>query len=280
MKLQFAVPMIALLLMAPSDQAAAGTLSSAGNIAHLAWNGGWQTVIFFNNYGAADATVAVNFFGDDGAPKGVPLTNVYNGQPGLTGAPVTSLNFTMKAGTMSVFSAEVEGGAEDHGWAQVLSDVTTIKSGVDFKYSSGNSRGEAMAMADQSSTRTWDLLFFGEKDGVGCDNAWEFTSYAIANVTNAPVTFTRTVTDRISGAFVFQDSVTLQAHGHTGFLAWDLAQQPDSPASGAPAGLWMMRVTAPGAGQITPLTLHFRQEKSACVLGARIFESVPNWEIQ
>lgn len=281
MRIRFAFMPIAMLFMAMTGQAVG--LSVVGNIPHVAWGMGWQTALFLSNYGTSDANVVVNTYDDNGSALSAPWTSVFAGQSGVTGAPVTSLNITLKAGQIAVFAVTGVDTSVFQGSAQVLSDVATINGGVDFKYDVGTLHGEGMAMFDQSSAKMWDLLYFAQTQAANCSYANEFTSYAIANTTASQVTFTRTIADRITGVQQYSDQVTLGPHGHMSFIGSPLPSQ--GPALGSPSSLWMMRVTAPAAGQLALVTLHFRQDVApdihgACVSGTEVFESVPNWVLQ
>jgi hypothetical protein len=267
------------MALALCGQVAALNLAPVGSFAHLAWGGGWKTGILITNNGATDATIVLNSYDDNGAAIAVPWENVYNGPSGQNGTPVSTLNFTLKAGSVAVLSASSDAPVGSTGWAQVLSDVPAIQGGATFRYNNGGTAGEAFEALEQGTPQVRDALFYSEPKGT-CDNVYEFTSYAIANMTGAPVTLTRTITDRISGQQKFQDQLMIPAYGHKAFVARDLINQPD-PAGG-PSAFWMLRVTSPAPNQITTLGLHFRQFQSCAAngTGPLVFESMPLWPIQ
>ena len=279
MRLPFGMTGVVLLAMALTGGTASAVPAPVGNIPHLAWGAGWQSVIFLSNTGTADASIIVRTYDDTGAAISVPWTTIFNGPSGQAGNPVPTLQFVLRAGALAVISASNDI-TQGTAWAQILSDVPGIKGGVDFKYASGGVNGEGMVMYDQGTTRVWDMLLFAEQGAYGCDNSYEFTSYAIANTTSAPVTFTRAINNRISGQLEYQDQITLPAYGHMAFIATDLVKQPDRGNGPPVTGVWMLRLTAPAAGQIAPLSLHFRQNISNCATGALVFESLPSWPIQ
>ncbi len=287
MKIRIGIPAIAaFLLTGIAGHADAGALAPVGHIPHLAWGAGWQSVVFVYNQGATDATVLVNTYGDGGDPIALPWTDPFtSARTGVTGALTTSLNFTVKAGAIVAFLASSDEPGANNAWAQIFSDSSSVTGGVNFKYNVGLEHGEGMVTIDPGTAKSWDMVFFSEKESIRCDYAYEFTAYAFANTTTNPVTVTRTVVDRTSGVEKFHDQIELKPRGHTAFLGWDLVQQADN--AGAPTGIWVMRVSAPGPGQIAPLALHFRQDKSgltadgkSCQLGPRVFESVPTWVVQ
>jgi hypothetical protein len=277
--MRFRLGLMILMALALCGQVAALNLAPVGSFAHLAWGGGWKTGILITNNGATDATIVLNSYDDNGVAIAVPWVNAHNGPSNQNGTPVSTLNFTLKAGTVAVLSASSDAPIGLSGWAQVLSDVSAIQGGANFRYNNGGVAGEAFEALEQGTPQVRDAIFDAEPKG-NCDNVSEFTSYAIANMTGAQVMITRTITDRVTGQQQFQDQFAIPAYGHKAFLASELVKQPD-PAGG-PGALWMLRVSSPAPNQITTLGLHFRQFQSCAAngTGPLVFESMPLWPIQ
>lgn len=269
---------VSALLMAATTQAA-DAVNQVGVISHLAWGGGWQTVMFLNNHGQSTAHIVVNTYDDNGSPMGIPWANIFNGPGTLNGSTsVSTLDFTLAAGSVAVMQASSSADIGSTAWASVASDVTTVVGGANFKYQAEGMNGEAWVDLEGNTTKTRQVMFFSESKGADCDNAYEFASYAVVNMTAAPVVVTRTVTDVLNGVQKYQQQLTLPAHGHTAFLASDLVAQ--GPTDSQPSRVWLMQVAAPAANQVSVLSLHFRQQTSCSSgNGNLIFESMPSWQL-
>jgi streptogramin lyase len=223
---------------AGSGGAGGSTPVRSGVLSQVASGGGWKSSAYIFNPSAAEVSITVNFWADDGTPLNLPLTVTENG--GAQSLNATSLSASIAPNATVLIETGSQSGVELSGWAEVLSSAPIQGYGV-FHYTS---------LAGIQSEGTVPLeTTFQPSFLMPYDNTNDFqTGLALANLNaSAPATVAATIWDEHGSQLAVQ-TIDLRAGGHASSMLTDLL-----PATTANRGVIQFR-SIPG-GNITGLGL-------------------------
>jgi hypothetical protein len=214
---------------------AAGTLSFAGSMAHIAAGGGWKTIVTVLNNGTTAAQARVSFFDEAGNPLSLPLTFPQGGTPATTASSVTQ---TIRPGGELVIESQGTESTLSQGSAQLFTDGN-VTAFVIFRY---NPSGQEAAVPLQVQNATSYTLSFDNTGGLA-------TGVALANISDQAASIPVTLRDD-TGATVTNEAVQLPARGHVSFVATGRFA-PSADKRGT------IEFQTPAGGQISALALRF-----------------------
>jgi hypothetical protein len=176
--------------------------NGGGLMAHLASGAGWQTTFVLVNTGTSSASATLKFFGDTGAPLGLPLTFPQGGagqtMSTLTQAIAPGASYWVQS-SGPIASALLTGSAQ-------LTTTGNISGFVIFRY---NPNGQEAVVPLESRNASSYVLAFDNTAGTVTGVALSSNSAQNANV---PV-----VIRDDTGAQIGTSSIPLNANGHTSF---------------------------------------------------------------
>lgn len=219
---------------------AAGAAASTGVFAQVAAGGGWTTSLYLMNPSAAPATVALSFWGDNGAALALPLT--VTDADGARSITAASLNENIGPNSMVLIECGPATGAAETGWAQVAlgANSQVVGYGVFHYTSPAGVESEGTVPMETAGGSTFALPYEAE-------NQFDM-GVALANLSpSVSTTVTVTLVDE-NGVTLTGSNVPLPAGGHTSFM---LSGQ--IPAAAHNRG-WL-QFTAPAGISITGLGL-------------------------
>lgn len=175
--------------------------SRGGSLAHVTFNGGWQTTLALVNTGAASAEATLHFYDDKGAPLAVPLVNLDS--KAVSKAVTVSQQLAPHASVVLATNQQSSPSAVS-GSAQ-LTATGDVSGFAIFRNSSGQ---EAVAPLETRDANCYVLVF----DDTG---ALE-TRLALASQSNQQTSLKLTVRDD-QGNQIGTGTVSLAPEGHTSF---------------------------------------------------------------
>jgi len=172
-----------------------------GSMAHVTYNGGWETTITLVNTGTAQATPTLSFYDDDGSPLAVPLSYPQTG----TVSNTASVSPILAPGQMIIMQTQ----GQDKQPSIAGSAVLTSKKGAVggsaiFRYSPSGQEG---VVPLETRNGTAYVLGFDNTNG-------RVTGVAIANDTGTAANLGLIIRDD-TGVTLVNDAIPLKANGHT-----------------------------------------------------------------
>jgi len=184
----------------------ASTDTPGGAIAHATYNGGFTSVFYIVNTGAASASFTLSFFDESGNPLTVPLSLPQTGATPTTSA----LTQNLAAGAMLV----VETVANDAAASVVGSaQLTTTGNVSGFEIFRWTTFGQEASVPLETRTPAGFVLVFDDTGGLT-------TGVALSNVAASAATVTAKIYDD-AGVLLQTASINLAGRGHTSFLLPD-----------------------------------------------------------
>ena len=172
-----------------------------GSMAHVTYNGGWNTTITLVNTGTAQATPTLSFYGDDGTPLAIPLSYPQTG----TVSNSASIQPTLAPGQVLIMETTGQDAQASVSGSAVLSSLKGAVGGsAIFRYSPSGQEGIVPL-----ETRNATTYFLGFDNTNG-----RVTGMALANDTSSAANLALTIRDD-TGATIATDSIALKANGHT-----------------------------------------------------------------
>lgn len=197
----------------------------------LAYGGGWYSALYLANTTDAPATVAVQFYRDDGADLSVPLTGI---------GPVSNYTVSIPARGAINLEAPNSGGLQ-RGWAKATLPTGVTGYGLFRQSVSGRADQEAVVPFSEDSRlvgyMVWDDMLFT-------------TSMSVLNPEDTPAVATLAV---FAGNGAQIGTVTLNLPGRS-LQAFNLREQPG--LAGVTGKLGSLRLSVP-AGSVAALGLRF-----------------------
>lgn len=172
-----------------------------GSLAHITYNGGWETTITLVNTGTAQATPTLSFYGDDGTPLAVPLSYPQTG----TVSNTATITPQLAPGQMLIMQTQGQDAQPSvSGSAAMTSKTGAVGGSAIFRYSPSGQEGVV-----PMETRNAPTYF------LGFDNTNQrVTGMALANDTASAANLALTIRDD-TGKTIATDSIALPAYGHT-----------------------------------------------------------------
>jgi hypothetical protein len=171
-----------------------------GSLAHITYNGGWQTTITLVNTGTAQATPTLSFYGDDGTPLAIPLSYPQTG----TVSNSASIQPQLAPGQMLIMQTQGKDAQPSVSGSAVLVSKGAVGGSAIFHLDSTGQEG-VVPMETRNAT-TYFLGFDNTNKRV--------TGMALANDTASAAKLTLTIRDD-AGWAIATDSIALPAYGHT-----------------------------------------------------------------
>jgi len=187
------------------------TLANVGAMTHIAYGGGWTTLITLVNTGSATAHAKLSFFDDNGKAVAIPVSVLRT----TINTTVTSTTFsrTIPAGGMAVLECSNTALATGQtGWAQLSTDGGIGGSAV-FRYTT-NAVSQEAAVPLSTPDASDSILVFDNTGGY--DN-----SVALANNSSVEADVPVTVRDGATGSTLATGTIELPALGHAAFMLRD-----------------------------------------------------------
>ena len=179
----------------------ANAVAGKGSMAQLASGGGWQTTITLVNTGPNSAQAQLSFFDDSGAALYLPLTFPQTG----TTVTASALSRTLAAGaTLVILTDDLS--AASVGSVQV---VTTGAIGGFATFRVVSTGQEAVVPLETRNANSY-VLAFDNTNGLA-------TGLALVNSSAQAVSVPVVLRDD-TGATIGNDSIVMQANGHTSFM--------------------------------------------------------------
>ena len=178
-----------------------GTLG--GSIAHATYNGGFTSVFYLVNTGAAPASFTLSFFDESGNPLNVPLL-----QPQSENTTTTSaLTQTLAAGAMLVVQTQAQDALPSVvGSAQ----LTTTGNVSGFEIFRWTTFGQEASVPLETRAPASYVLVFDNTNGLT-------TGVALANASGTAAKVSVIIRDD-TGTQIGTDTISFSGHGHTSFL--------------------------------------------------------------
>ena len=180
--------------------ALANVVAGKGTLAHVTYNGGWQTIITLVNVGTAAAQTTLSFFDDNGNPMAVPLTYP---QTGATTSSA-SIKRTLAPGESLIMETQGRDALASVSGSAVLTSTGAVGGSAIFRL---NSSGQEGVVPLETRNATTYAFGFDNTNG-------RVTGMALANNTSNAANLAITLRDD-RGATIATDSISLKANGHT-----------------------------------------------------------------
>jgi hypothetical protein len=227
----------------------ANVATGGGTMAHIASGGGWQTTLTLVNTGASEATVNLNFYGDNGAAVSLPLSF----PQGNSTATSSSASQSIAAGASLIVVLQ-DGAASPTTGSAVLTTTGNVGGFAVFRYNPSGQ--EAVVPLETVNAPSYVLAF---------DNTGTLaTGLAIANVAAQTADVNVVIRDD-TGAQIGTGSISLAAQGHTSFM---LTDTQGFPITAGKRGT--ITFETPQGGQIAPLGL-----RAASISGGFTITTIP-----
>jgi hypothetical protein len=209
--------------------------ANGGSMAHVAYNGGWQTTFTLVNTGISPAQVTLSFFDDNGSPLSVPLLF-----PQTTSANrTTSVTRNLAASSSLIIETSGEDAFTSVSGSAQLATTGQVSGFAIFRYDP--SKQEAVVPLETRNASSY-MLVFDNTDGVA-------TGLALANQSNLSTTLNLILRNDI-GSQIGVATILLAAHGHTAVVL--------SQAYGVTAGIrGTVEIDAPAGFQFSALGIRF-----------------------
>jgi len=218
--------------------------AATGSMAHVTYNGGWETTITLVNTGTAQATPTLSFYGDDGSPLAVPLSYPQTG----TVSNAASISPVLAPGQLLVMQTQ----GQDLQPSVAGSAVLTSKKGAAvggsaiFRYSPSGQEG-VVPMETRNATAF--VLGFDDTNN-------RVTGVALANDTAAAANLGLIIRDD-TGVTLATDSIALAKNGHTQIVLATtypaVAGKRGSVEIDGPAGFSALGLFVSPTGNVTTL---------------------------
>ena len=220
----------------------ASALQINNSLAHFATGGGWKTTWFVYNSGTVSGSAQFNFYGNDGHPIVIPLTNSLS-QTILTPASSFSTGLVPPSGLVAIES-QANTPSDTQGWSQLVTQNPFMIAFSTFHYQPTVGTAQQGVVTSESRNGLSYVVPYS-------DSKTAFTAIAMANITAAPVTVNVTFHDVQSGNQFGAGTLNLPAMGH---LAFVLAKDSFPIAAGTTG---TVEFTTGTPGQLTVLGLIF-----------------------
>ena len=171
-----------------------------GSMAHITYNGGWDTTITLVNRGTLSAQPTLSFYDDHGNPLSIPFTYPQTGGA-LTSS---SIPLTLAAGQMLIIQTQGQKSAASISGSAVLASTGGVGGSAIFRL---NSSGQEGTVSLETRNATAYVLGFDNTSG-------RVTGLALANSTKKDANLAITIRDD-KGVILATDSIPLKANGHT-----------------------------------------------------------------
>lgn len=171
-----------------------------GSLAHVTYNGGWQTTITLVNTGTAATQPTLSFYDGNGNPLAIPMTYP---QTGATSS-AASLKPTLAPGQTLIMQTQGQDSVSSIAGSAVLTSTGDVGGYAIFRLDSSGQEGTVPL---ETRNATSYVLGFDNTSG-------RVTGLALANDTTKAATLGITVRDD-KGATIATDSIPLNAEGHT-----------------------------------------------------------------
>jgi hypothetical protein len=180
--------------------ALANVVPGKGSLAHVTYNGGWQTIITLVNVGTTSTQPTLSFFDESGNPMEVPLTYPQTG----TTSSTASVKRTLAPGESLIMETQGRDGLASTSGSAVLTSTGAVGGSAIFHLNSSGQEGVVPL-----ETRNANTYVFGFDNTKG-----RVTGMALANDTGQAANLAITIRDD-TGATIATDSIPLAANGHT-----------------------------------------------------------------
>ncbi|MEQ1949198.1 MAG: hypothetical protein ABL995_18540 [Bryobacteraceae bacterium] len=177
--------------------------TTGGAIAHATYNGGFTSLFYIVNAGAASAPFTLSFFDEAGAPLSVPLSLPQTGGTS-TGTTITR---TLAPGALLVLETQASDAAASVAGSAQLTTSGNISGFEIFRWTTF---GQEASVPLETRTPNSFVLSFDDTNGLT-------TGVALANQATATANITTRVYDD-TGALLQTASISLPARGHSSFL--------------------------------------------------------------
>jgi hypothetical protein len=171
-----------------------------GSIAHITYNGGWDTTITLINRGTLSTQPTLSFYDDNGNPLSIPLS-----YPQTAGTLTSSsIQPTLAAGQMLIIQTQGKKLSTPIAGSAVLTSTGAVGGSAIFRLSSSGQEGTVPIETRNAATY---VLGFDNTTG-------RVTGLALANSTSKDANLAITIRDD-AGTVLATDSIPLKANGHT-----------------------------------------------------------------
>ena len=222
--------------------ALANVVPGKGSLAHVTYNGGWQTIITLVNVGTASAQSTLSFYDDAGNPLAVPLTYPQTGATSST----ASIKRTLAPGETLIMETQGRDALASVSGSAVLTSTGAVGGSAIFRLNSSGQEG--VVPLETRSATTYAFGFDNTKGRV--------TGMALANDTGSAANLALTIRDD-AGATIATDSISLTAYGHTQIVLTSgypaSAGKRGTVAVAGPAGFSILGLFVSPTGNVTTL---------------------------
>jgi len=216
--------------------------AATGSMAHVTYNGGWETTITLVNTGTAQTTPTLSFYGNDGSPLAVPLSYPQTG----TVSNTASIQPILSPGQLLIMQTQGQDLQPSIAGSAVLTSKGAVGGSAIFHYTPSGQEG---VVPLETRNATAFVLGFDDTNG-------RVTGVAIANDTSAAANIGLIIRDD-TGVTLATDSIALPKNGHTQIvLATNypaVAGKRGSVEMDGPAGFSALGLFVSPTGNVTTL---------------------------
>jgi hypothetical protein len=218
--------------------------ANGGSIAHVTYNGGWQTAFTLVNTGSSATQATMSFFDDDGKPLAMSLRFPQTGAVSTS----TTVTKTLDAGASLLMEANGQDSVRAISGSAQLTTTGNVSGFAIFRYNPSQQEAAAPLETRKASAYT---VPFENTDGVA-------TGLALANESDQAVNLDLILRND-SGAEIGTGVVPLEAHGHRALVLSQLYAET--------AGIrGTVEISAPAGSQFSALGLRFTPNQSVTTI--------------
>ncbi len=214
-----------------------------GSLAHVTYNGGWNTTITLVNTGSSQATPTLSFYDDNGNPLPIPLSYPQTN----TVSSSASIQPTLAPGQMLIMQTTGQDAQPSISGSAVLTSKTGAVGGSAIFHLDSTGQEGVVPMETRNAT-AYVLGFDNTSNRV--------TGMALANDTSSAANLALTIRDD-TGATIATDSIPLSAFGHTQMVlttSYAATQGKRGTVEiGGPAGFSALGLFVSPTGNVTTL---------------------------